>query len=500
MKFRLLQIVYLFLVPLLGAAQDEYIITIETTLGDTTETFWLQIPENYNPANPCPLLIGWHQWGGDYLEFRDATRFDALSNRAGWIAASHFGTGLYHWNNQATQSHVVDMIDWIAENYSVDADRIYMVGASMGGAAAMIFSNNHLDPTGPMVAAAASVSGIQDCERRFYEQHGNHTMGSSFGGTPSQVPFEYHRNSAIYFADSTESMHWNALHLPLFLTFGAEWSDSVWRCHAEDLYAVMDGFADTVVLHESSNYGHGWAASEDETIFSFLSGFTLKRYPLQININADAEGTWYWANLTFRDADNSFGRIDASFDTSASTPEVSVNFINNVNIATLDLPSLGYDYDTRRLICNWTIDDGLPSELSFKSVPEEPLALIRDGVIFTDWVYDAVNQLLTLYNSQSATFTIVMSGPNQNLDTSEKRRNLPIIRSFDASVLYVDLPDDTPITWSLYNLLGRRIEHRLVKNNVIRLPDHLPSGIYISCLQATASNCQPVIQKIIITR
>ena len=89
-----------------------------------------------------------------------------------------------------------------------------MVGGSMGGAAGAIYANNHLNPNKPMVAATASGSGILDCERRFYEMDGNNSMIEWFGGSPVEVPFEYHRNSAVFFNDLSQSMHIN---LPFYV-------------------------------------------------------------------------------------------------------------------------------------------------------------------------------------------------------------------------------------------------------------------------------------------
>ena len=86
-------------------------------------------------------------------------------------------------------------------NFPIDQRRIYMVGGSMGGGAGAIYANNHLNPNKPMVAATASGSGILDCERRFYEMDGNNSMIQWFGGSPIEVPFEYHRNSAVFFND-----------------------------------------------------------------------------------------------------------------------------------------------------------------------------------------------------------------------------------------------------------------------------------------------------------
>mgnify|MGYP003302974155 CR=1 FL=1 len=104
---------------------------------------------------------------------------------------------------------VENEILWMIENYNINDQKIYMVGGSMGGAAGAIYANNHLNPSRPMVAATASASGILDCERRAIEMDGNNSMIEWFGGNYDEFPFEYHRNSAIYFADSTQSMHYN---------------------------------------------------------------------------------------------------------------------------------------------------------------------------------------------------------------------------------------------------------------------------------------------------
>jgi dienelactone hydrolase len=386
-------------------AQTELEITIPTTLGDTTETFWLQIPQDYQPGTPRPLLVGWHQWGGDRHEMKHATRLDSIANARGWIAASHDGPSPTHWNNQATQSHVVDVIRWIEQEYAVDPDRIYMIGASMGGAAGMIFSNNHLDPDGPMVAAAASLSGIQDCHRRFLEQGINNSMIASFGGTPEEVPFEYHRNSAIYFADSTQSMHRNALHLPLYVTFGHGTSDQVWREHAEDLHAAMAPFADTVVIRESDRNGHGWGCIEETRVCDFLESFVLDRRPARISIQADEEGRWYWADVRMRNPIDSFARFEAL--ARAEARRVDFTMLRNVARAELDLPAIGFPLDQGSFTCRWSVLDGEAAELGFLGVAAAPAFVLRNGVEFADWSYDWGRQLLTLTAEGTGLYAIV---------------------------------------------------------------------------------------------
>lgn len=446
--------------PSCSAGQQELDITIPTTLGDTTETFWLQIPRGYQPETPCPLLVGWHQWGGNRFEMRAATSFDSVANARGWIAVSHEGVSPTHWNNQATQSHVVDVIRWIEAHYSVDPARIYMVGASMGGAAGMVFANNHLDPAGPMIAAAASLSGIQDCERRFHEQGINYSMIASFGGTPEEVPFTYHRNSAVCFADSTASMHSNSRHLPLYLTFGLGTSDQVWREHAEDLYAVMAPFADTVIIRESAQAGHGWGCAEEGRICDFLGSFVLDRAPRRISIQADEEGRWCWAELWMREALDSFARLEA-----LARPELrrlDVTMLRNVARAELDLPSLEFPLDAGVFSCAWSILDGAPAQLSILGLASPPAFVLRDGVEFADWLFDPTRFCLILNGDGSGLYVVVAepSGVRIALDAGEsaaERRPALALRSCrDGSILAL-LEEPGFLEWRLYDASGRRV-------------------------------------------
>ncbi len=483
-------------------AQVDTVITIETTLGDTTETFWLQIPGGYQPGVPAPLLIGWHQWGGNCLEFKTQTDFDSIADARGWIAASHYGVGSTHWNNHPTQSHVVDVINWISQHYTVDPDRIYMVGSSMGGAAPMIFSNNHLDPQGPIIAAAASMSGIQDCERRYYEQGVNHSMIGAFGGTPDQVPYEYHRNSAVVFDDSTQSMHYNAMHLPLFLTFGRAWTDSVWRCHAEDLYNLMIQFADTVVLHESSLPGHGWAACEEELICDFLENFTAVRTPLTLNINADENGRWYWATIEMRDSVESFARFTASMDT-VGILRLEFNMISNVASASLDLPSLGFTYASD-FYCRWTIADGQTSLLVFEGVPNPPQDVLKDGIVFCDWTYDPGAETLTLQAQTDGSYTVIMQENVSPPGMVIKRKSPPFTFSeVPGGVFRIQSGQTGYVNWDIYDILGRKVLSQggtLEAGQVMLLhfPGDLAAGIYVLHLNFEGASGFETARKLVI--
>ena len=257
---------------------------------DTIDVFSYQIPDGYNDETSRPLLIVFHQWGGDENSTYYTT-FDEEANTRGWFFMSPFGGSNNNYNHQGAQEMVKNEIIWMADNYNIDTRRIYMVGGSMGGAAGMIYSNNHLDPTEPMVAATASGSGILDCERRAIEMDGNNSMTEWFGGNWDEVPFQYHRNSAIYFNDFTQSMHFNLKYLPIYLDFGIS---EPHRIHAEEMYEILLEYNDNMWIDAEPTGSHGFSVMDEEHTCDWLSQFELIDGPNFVHVNLDEPSRAYY--------------------------------------------------------------------------------------------------------------------------------------------------------------------------------------------------------------
>ena len=115
----------------------EEIINLDN--GDS-DTFAYQIPDNYNENQSHPLLVAFHQWGGNHMS-TFSTQFDEEANSRNWIFLSPNGGSSNNYNHQNAQLMVLEEIKWIQERYNIDKTRIYMVGGSMGGAAGAIFAN-----------------------------------------------------------------------------------------------------------------------------------------------------------------------------------------------------------------------------------------------------------------------------------------------------------------------------------------------------------------------
>ena len=300
---------------------------------DTIDTFSYQIPSDYDNNMSHPLLLTFHQWGGNENS-NYYTQFDEEANNRNWILLSPYGGAPNNYNHQGMQSMVEQEILWMIENYNINTQKIYMVGGSMGGATGAIYANNHLDPTKPMVAATASASGILDCERRAIEMDGNNSMIEWFGGEWYEVPFEYHRNSAVYFEDSTQSMHYNLQHTPLYLDFG---STEPHRNHAEDLYNLLENYNMNMWIDENPQGVHGYSVFDEEHVCNWLSQYELIDNPNVINVNLDEPSRAYWIEAKGQLNNTDFIRIHTkmneynNFDLYNFSNSDSIIFHNTIN-------------------------------------------------------------------------------------------------------------------------------------------------------------------------
>ncbi|NOZ08588.1 MAG: hypothetical protein GXO91_06895 [FCB group bacterium] len=353
--------------------------------GDTLDVFSYQVPTGYSEDSPAPLLVAFHHWGGNEMS-NYSTNFDEEANQRGWLFLSPFGGAPNNYAHQGAQYFFRQEIVWMEENFAVDPNRIYMVGGSMGGAVGAIFANNHLDPTGPMVAATVSGSGILDCERRYYEMDGNNSMIQWFGGTPEEVPFEYHRNSAVYFADSTQSMHYNLQYTPLYLDFSA---NEPHRYHAEDLYNLLLGYNENMWIETNPGGGHGYSVLNDSAACDWMAQFELVSDPDNINVNLDESGRAYWLKAFGQTLGTDFIRIladrgdDSTFTVQQFANADSLLIFAESNVfETITVQNNPHDQYTLGLAVADT------SQISFITVGGNPITnwSVDDNIIWIDGV------------------------------------------------------------------------------------------------------------------
>jgi poly(3-hydroxybutyrate) depolymerase len=103
---------------------------------DTAQPFTICIPESYDPSRKYNLALELHGAGGTHETVgtwwgingpADSTYFDNT------IGVSVMGRGRYSGYQALGENDVLEVIKWVSERYSIDADRVYIGGGSMGG-------------------------------------------------------------------------------------------------------------------------------------------------------------------------------------------------------------------------------------------------------------------------------------------------------------------------------------------------------------------------------
>ncbi len=119
---------------------------------DTVERPWvLQIPPDYDPSVPTPLLVVLHGGVGaaevrdDPLEYVAESEQGALALDRGWISVFPFGQDGATWFDEVGMTNIRDLVRTIKRELNVDDDRVWMSGFSDGASAG--FAHAMLAPT-----------------------------------------------------------------------------------------------------------------------------------------------------------------------------------------------------------------------------------------------------------------------------------------------------------------------------------------------------------------
>jgi len=282
----------------------------------------VQFPHSYDPHVPAPLLIVLHAWSNDTVHAAAnalADYADAADAR-GWLLAAPLLHG--HTASRVIQRDVITLVDFMADTYRADRDRIYLQGKSMGGMIAATTAARYPDVFAAVVEEHGATSLTQ--WYRETEDWRQDVLEEEIGGTPEDLPFEYQRCSAA-------SMAQNLKNVPLAILHGLH-DQIVPVTHAQDLYNALRLYHPRhVELHLFAG-GHGESFPGDDTmapapdgILDFLGQYALDDNPADIAIRADETHSYYWMQVV---QGNSWAprwtRVEASLDISAQKIEATI--------------------------------------------------------------------------------------------------------------------------------------------------------------------------------
>lgn len=113
----------------------------ELVSGNNKRTFLFYVPESYDPSSPTPLIISLH---GAFLYPRfqkKITQWNDLADEEGFIVVYPKASGFPPlWGMEPGEKLTTelqffsDLIDWFADEYTIDENRVYVNGFSNGAA------------------------------------------------------------------------------------------------------------------------------------------------------------------------------------------------------------------------------------------------------------------------------------------------------------------------------------------------------------------------------
>src|SRR4051794_3525449 len=111
------------------------------------QPYGIYVPSSYDPAQPTPMTV-WLHWrgpGGENASYYDANIDWQLGEQRGNIVVSPRGRGESGWYVGDSQVDVFDAIADAEHLLTVDKDRVYVAGYSMGGWGTYLLTTTHPD-------------------------------------------------------------------------------------------------------------------------------------------------------------------------------------------------------------------------------------------------------------------------------------------------------------------------------------------------------------------
>lgn len=155
------------LLPLLGAGA---FALVNKTNGELLSrgqrrTYFLYVPESYDPATPTPLVISIHgfaEWPAHQMQ---VSHWNDLADAEGFIVVYPSGLSFpKRWGIEDV-AFIADLITHLEQRYNIDSTRIYANGLSNGGGMSYMLGCRLAD----RIAAIGGVAGayllpLQECQ------------------------------------------------------------------------------------------------------------------------------------------------------------------------------------------------------------------------------------------------------------------------------------------------------------------------------------------------
>src|SRR6266540_4613295 len=129
-----------------------------SAVDDTVQPYRFYIPTNYDAKMKWPMVVALHGMGGDENSFftgYDNGAIRRVAEERGYIVVCPKGRGPYSMYLVAAERDVLDVVNEMKRDFSIDDDRVYLMGHSMGGYGSWSIAVNNPD----LFAAIGPIAG-----------------------------------------------------------------------------------------------------------------------------------------------------------------------------------------------------------------------------------------------------------------------------------------------------------------------------------------------------
>jgi predicted esterase len=129
-----------------------------STVDDAAQPYRFYIPSNYDAKKKWPMVVALHGMGGDENSFfagYDNGAIRRVAEERGYIVVCPKGRGPYSMYLASAERDVIDVINEMKRDFSIDDDRVYLMGHSMGGYGSWSIAVNNPD----VFAAIGPIAG-----------------------------------------------------------------------------------------------------------------------------------------------------------------------------------------------------------------------------------------------------------------------------------------------------------------------------------------------------
>lgn len=235
---------------------------------DGSEQLYVEIlPSKFDAKKKHCLVIGLHGHGADRWQFAKDPRsecaaFRDIAAKYQMIAVTPDYRATTSWMGPNAEVDLVQIITDIKSKYAIE--KVFVVGASMGGTSALTFAVLHPDLVDGVVAMNAH------CNHLEFENFQD-AIADSFGGTKEAIPQDYKKRSAEYWPER--------LMMPVAITVGGK-DTSVPPESVRRLVSILKKTNQRVLLVDRPDQGHSTDAADAKTAIEFVVATVLGIAPL----------------------------------------------------------------------------------------------------------------------------------------------------------------------------------------------------------------------------